>query len=123
MRFSFKKLFSEGQIVELGDNWSARFEARLAPVAYEPDPEDGPMPTVVLQVVLLRNDVRLTSYEVIDGSFQFPKKTPQKLREKLFKLQNDALDIADDDDKLDDIWEKELKSTWPPARKEWILQC
>lgn len=120
MRFSTKKLFGEGQLVELDERWSAVLNARLAPVAHEPEPEDGPDPQLVLTLHLQRSGEKICRYDVIEGSFMFPKKVPKRLREPLFRVQSEAFEYLDDDEKLDKLWET-LKKSWPPPRKEWIF--
>lgn len=119
MRFSFKKLFDAGQTIQIDEKWSATFRAGFVPVVYD-DTEDEPIPEVAIDVHLRRADGTSIKYRIINNTFIFHKKVPAKIREKLFRLQNDAAEIVDDDDKLDAIWQENLKKTWPPARKEWI---
>lgn len=97
-------------------------KGRFVPVLTFPK-EGVPDPMIQLDVKVIANgNVRAKiAYLPPYKNLMFPRTIPGHLREPLLKLINNAYEVLEDDDKLDNIWEKELETAWPPSRKTWIL--
>lgn len=116
MKMPIKKMLCDWHSFWLDDFWWLAMTIEIKAVQWSDDPNE-PYATPTLKVQL-HSSKRILYLEVTEGVI-FPKRFPDRLREKTLKIINETLDQIDDYDFSEWVDTQTKAGSWPPPEHEW----